>query len=515
MISRERLVILTLVVTALAPMACASRGSAPAAPPSSPAPAAVEPSSAAPTAPPRASLADRLAPIFTAAPVAHAQLGVLVRSLATGDTLYALNEQRMMVPASNMKVLTVAAAARALGWDHRFVTRIVATGPLLPNGTLDGNLVVVGSGDPTINPRHPERWGALDDWAAALRARGIKVVSGHLIGDDNAFSEPGWGSGWSWDDLSAGYGAQIGALQYHENQVEIAVGPGLEPGARAIVSVSPAGHGLLVENRANTVGSEVPTRVSIERRPGETLLTINGQIATGAAPRTLLASVDNPTRLFVEAFREALNRKGIFVAGSALDVDELPSPPDLAGADTLIADQSPPLSAIIDPLLRHSRNEYAETLLWALSPADAPASEAAGLGGLRDVLTELGVDASLYRAFDGSGLSRYDMVTPESLVRTLTAVWNDPVLRDPFRAALPVTGQPGTLERNLKGTPGEGRVWAKTGSMFNIRALSGYATTVDGEPIVFAFIANNYTVPSAAIESMMDDALLAIVTERR
>jgi D-alanyl-D-alanine carboxypeptidase/D-alanyl-D-alanine-endopeptidase (penicillin-binding protein 4) len=433
----------------------------------------------------------------------------------TGETLYALNPQRMMVPASNQKLLTMAAAARVLGWNYRYTTRVIATGPLKPDGTLDGDLIVVGSGDPTINPRHPDRWGALDDWAAQIASRGVRVIGGHLIGDDNAFAEPGWGSGWSWDDLAADYGSPIGALQYNENEVELLVGPGMTAGAPAIVSSAPLGHGLLVDNQVSTVAEGQPTRVTVDRVPGTIFLNVRGQVAIGAKPVRRVVAVDNPTTLFVNAFREALSRKGIFVAGSATDIDLLSPAPEMRGAATWVTDQSPPLYEIVDPLQKWSRNGYAETLLWTMSAAGAPASEAAGLVAMQTALTGLGVDPSLYRAFDGSGLSRYDMVSPEALVRMLTTVWNDPAMIGPFRASLPVAGVSGSLADQMSGTPAEGRVWAKTGSMFNIRSISGYVLTADNEPLVFSFLANNYIVPSAQIEAMYDAALAKLAAFRR
>lgn len=461
------------------------------------------------------ALAAELADLFSPAELEHAHVGVLVRSLLTGETIYALNERRMMVPASNQKLLTVAAAARKLGWDYRYTTRVLATGTLEPDGTLDGNLVVVGSGDPTINPRHPERWSALDDWAGQIAARGVKVINGHLIGDDNAFAEPGWGSGWSWDDLVTDYGSPIGALQYNENEVELLIGPGMAPGTPAIISSSPLGHGLLVDNQVMTVGGDQPTRISIDRVPGTIMLNVRGQIAAGSAARTRRVAVDNPTTLFLNAFREALSRKGIFVGGSAIDIDELRQPPDLAGAQPWVTDRSAPLYEIADPLQKWSRNGYAETLLWTLSPPGAPASESAGLEVLRDTLTSLGVDPELYRAFDGSGLSRYDMVSAEALVSLLAAIWNDPSLVGPYRSALPVAGTAGSLANQMKGTGAEGRVWAKTGSMFNIRSVSGYVLTADNEPLAFSFLANNYTVPSAQIEAIYDQALERLAAFRR
>jgi serine-type D-Ala-D-Ala carboxypeptidase/endopeptidase (penicillin-binding protein 4) len=521
----ERAVILTLV-TALAAGGCSSRARS--APPAVPAPStpaatapvpaaapagpgtAAAPGSAARATPALASLHNELSAIFGRGSVSHAQLAVSITSLTTGETLFALNERRMMVPASNQKLLTVAAAARRLGWDYRYTTRIVATGPVKADGTLDGDLVVVGSGDPTINPRHPDRWAVLDAWAGQVAARGVKVIGGHLIGDDNAFAEPGLGSGWSWDDLVTGYGSPIGALQYNENQVELLVGPGMEAGAAGIISMSPLGSGLIVDNQVKTVAADQPTRVTTERMPGWSMLTVRGQVALGAKPRLVLAAVENPTVMFLNAFREALSRKGIFVGGSALDIDDVRTVPDPSKAETWVTDQSPPLSEIIDPLLKRSRNGYAETLLWTLSPAGDPANEVAGLKVLRETLTELGVDPALYASFDGSGLSRYDMLTAESLTRVLAAIWNDPLMLGPYRSALPVAGTAGSIENRLKGTPAAGRVWAKTGSMFNIETLSGYIVTADDEPLAFSFLANNFTVPSAEIDAMMDEALLKL-----
>ena len=535
----ERSVILTLV-TALATSACASHaesappivfppatpattapvqatpGAAVPSPPASPgAPAAVPggtapPGQAAPPNPPEATtrLYQELAAIFGRSSVGHAQLAVSVTSLTVGDTLFSLNERRMMVPASNQKLLTVAAAARRLGWDFRYTTRVLATGSVNADGTLDGDLVVVGSGDPTINPRHPDRWAVLDAWAGQVAARGVKVINGHLIGDDNAFAEPGLGSGWSWDDLVTGYGSPIGALQYNENQVELLVGPGMTAGAAGIVSMSPMGSGLLVDNQVITVAADQPTRVISERMPGWSMLTVRGQVPVGGKPRLVLAAVENPTVMFLNAFREALSRKGIFLGGSALDIDDVQKAPNLSTAETWVTDQSPPLAEIVDPLLKRSRNGYAETLLWTMTPPGEPANEVAGLKVLRETLTELGVDPALYASFDGSGLSRYDMLTAESLTRVLTTIWNDPVMLGPYRSALPVAGTAGSIENRLKGTAAAGRVWAKTGSMFNIDTLSGYIVTTDDEPLVFSFLANNFTVPSSEIDAMMDEALL-------
>jgi D-alanyl-D-alanine carboxypeptidase/D-alanyl-D-alanine-endopeptidase (penicillin-binding protein 4) len=461
------------------------------------------------------ALAHDLQDLFSDAAYSHAHWAISVKSLRGSDTLYALNPARMMVPASNQKLLTAVAAAERLGWDFRFTTRVLATGAVDAEGALKGDLVVVGGGDPTINPRHPERWAVLDDWARQIAARGVKIVAGDVIGHDDAFSEPGWGSGWSWEDLVEGYGAPVGALQYHENQVELTVIPGSEAGARAVISTSPPGSGLLIDHGVTTVAADQPTRIVIERVPGWTILGVRGEIAAGAKPRVVYASVENPTQLFLNAFREALARNGIFVSGAAVDIDAARSKPDLTTAATWVTDQSPPLSEIVDVLLKWSRNGYGETLLWALSPPGEPATEAAGLKALQETLTALGVAPELYGARDGSGLSRYDTVSADALTALLSVAWNHPRHASPLRSALPVAGVSGSLETRMKGTAAEGRVWAKTGSMFNIRTMSGYVLTADDEPLVFSMLANNYRVPSAEIDALMDKALVRLAEFRR
>ena len=182
---------------------------------------------------------------------ARAQAALVVQSLASGETLYRRNGPTWLVPASTMKVLTAVAAAERLGWGFRFETRLVAMGPVV-QGTLRGDLLVVGSGDPSITPRHGRRADAFDDWARALKAQGIRHLAGHVVGDDSAVEQPGWGIGWAWDDLVEGYGAAYAALQYREGEVAVTIGPGMTPGAPAVFYLSPSNHGLLVSNLAMT-----------------------------------------------------------------------------------------------------------------------------------------------------------------------------------------------------------------------------------------------------------------------
>ena len=459
----------------------------------------------------RSRLHHDLDAIFSSPATDHAQWGVSVFSLRTAEALYRLNGSRFMIPASSQKLLTSAVAAERLGWDYRFITRVLSTAAADAEGRIAGDLIIVGSGDPSINPRHPDRWHAFDHWALTLESKGVKTISGRLVGDDSAFAEPGWGFGWSWDDLHLGYGAEPSALQYHENQVNVIVGPGLAVGSAAIVASSPLGSDLVIDSAVTTVMRGEETALSIARMPGTPYLTVRGQIAVASEPVTLLASVANPTRFYLEGVREAFRRHGIQIEGGVIDIDELRSPPARETLHELVVDRSPPLSELIDVTLKWSRNIYAESLFLSLTPPSEPANSAAAVQHLRETLRRWGIAPEYYLARDGSGLSRYDYVSADALIGLLTYMWRDPAHAESFQATLPVSGLSGTLAGRMKGTPAAGRVRAKTGTMSNVRSVCGYVTTREGEPLAFAMLANDFRIPAAEIDALMDRALLALV----
>jgi serine-type D-Ala-D-Ala carboxypeptidase/endopeptidase (penicillin-binding protein 4) len=165
--------------------------------------------------------------------------------------------------------------------------------------------------------------------------------------------------------------------------------------------------------------------------------------------------------------------------------------------------------------MKWSRNLYAETLLYALSPPGEPATGAKGLEAVRETLSSWGIVPDSYRPRDGSGLSRYDYVSAQMIIHLLEHIAGDSKHAELFRATLPVGGVSGTLATRLKGTPAEGRVFAKTGSMSNIRALSGYITTLEGHPLVFSILVNNYNVSTADIDAIVDKALIRLVQFKR
>jgi D-alanyl-D-alanine carboxypeptidase/D-alanyl-D-alanine-endopeptidase (penicillin-binding protein 4) len=245
--------------------------------------------------------------------------------------------------------------------------------------------------------------------------------------------------------------------------------------------------------------------------PGTPYLTVRGQIAEASAPVTLLASVANPTRFYLEGVREAFARHGIQIEAGVVDIDDVRSPVARDSLVELVIDRSPPLSELVDVTLKWSRNIYAESLLLALALHSQPATSEAALPRLRATLRKWGIAPESYLARDGSGLSRYDYVTADALIGLLTHMWMDPAHAENFAATLPVSGRSGTLANRMKGTPADGRVRAKTGTMSNVRSLCGYVTTHEGEPLAFAMLANDFQIAAGEIEAFMDRALQTLV----
>src|SRR4051812_13693230 len=446
--------------------------------------------------------------------LAHGSWGVLVKSLKTDETLYALNAAKLMMPASNMKIVTLAAAAEKLGWDFRYETTVAAAGPI-DNGTLHGDLVVTGSGDPSLVAADGMADRVFADWAGQLKQRGIRAISGRVIGDDNSVEEPALGMGWMWDDVPTEDSTSIGALQFNENALRVTVSPGTAAGDSAGVSLSVGTSGLTIVNAVTTGAAGTATSVDMHRLPGSTRLALHGEIAVGAAPSILAVAGDNPTQFYVNALRAALIPKGIDVRGPAVDMDEVSDAPASRGTP-IVSYRSPPLSTLAVRLMKISQNLYAESFLKSLAAAPGVVpTAAAGWTAARLIFETWGIPAGSLIQRDGSGLTRYDFVTPDALVAILTHVDRDARLKGPFEASLPIAGRDGTLANRMKGTAAEGNVRAKTGSMTAVRGTSGYVTSADGEPLVFAILANNYDVPSSTITAAEDAIIVGLARFHR
>ena len=241
-----------------------------------------------------------------------------------------------MMPASNMKIVTLAATAARLGWDFHYETRIIAAGPI-QGGVLHGDLVVVGSGDPSIGSRDGSATHVFEAWADSLKALGLRRVEGRLIGDDDRFEDETLGAGWTWDDLSEGYAAGIGALQFNENSVRATIAPGRAAGDAASVRVEPPGSGLVIHNALTTAAAGTEASIEIRRLPGSAQLELHGTVPLGSSPSEHTLSVDNPTQFFVNVLRDTLVAHGIGVSGAAVDIDDIADRPSRDGAAVLLA----------------------------------------------------------------------------------------------------------------------------------------------------------------------------------
>ena len=287
----------------------------------------------------------------------------------------------------------------------------------------------------------------------------------------------------------------VGALQFNENLVRLTVTAAAVVGDPPIVLMAPNDSHLEIVNHLTTVAADMPASVITRRVPGSMRLELRGTVPLKAPALVRHVSVDNPTLFFVNRLRAVLQQHGLDAEGPAVDIDDAVGPPVRGSGAVFISYRSPPLSVIAARMMKFSQNLYAETLLKTVGGTLATASTAGGRQVVRTTLQSWGVPPSGLVMIDGSGLSRYNLVTPETLVAILTHVDRDPRLRAPFEDTLPIWGQDGTLGARSHNTRAAGNARAKTGSIANVRALSGYVKAADGEPLVFSILANNFEQP--------------------
>jgi D-alanyl-D-alanine carboxypeptidase/D-alanyl-D-alanine-endopeptidase (penicillin-binding protein 4) len=431
--------------------------------------------------------------------VTRASWGIVVDSLDHHDRLVDLNSRALFVPASVAKLVSVATAADAVGWDYRFETTLLTTGSV-SQGRLFGDLVIVGSGDPSIGGRGG---GDLSGLVAAVKAAGFERIEGRIVGDDDALEEPRPQLAWAWDDLGYTTGALFGALNLGENRTTVTVAPGPGAGTPAVVSLDPRARERPILNRTVTAPAGSPLLVWPEQRPGEPSLTIAGSIPIDAQATQVGIATGNPTLWFARVLRSRLIEEGIIVTGEAFDIDDLTPPPDRTEATTLFSYRSPTLAEIARPLLKDSINLYGEAYMRLNANSGSFPTNDAALEGMRKRLAAWGVPDGSYQLVDGSGLSRRDAISPEAIMIVLRRMF-DASGASPFLAALPVGGMDGSLAGRMKGTAAEGNVRAKTGTMSNIRSLAGYVTSRSGEHLAFAIVINNFEGTGAEANQAID-----------
>lgn len=460
----------------------------------------------------RAQLAAQLAePRF-----ASAVFGVKIVSLDTGKTLFEHDAAKLLSPASNCKLFTMALALDRLGGDYRIKTSLYAAARPSRSGTLKSDLIVFGRGDPSFNARRHggDIFAALDRLVTALTNAGVRRIRGDIVGDDSFFQGPPYGSGWSWDDMQYYYGAEISALTINDNTVELTVSPGPAVGAPCRLTLKPDTRYLVLSNRTTTVSHGLKRGLQLYRPIEQNVLYVTGQMPLEDKGYTETVTVHRPAGLFAALFREALQRRGVRVDGCARDVGWLErqtQPLDTSRLVELACVESPPMRELVREVQKPSQNLYTDLILAHLGELERArragndltnatalfrTSEELGVDALETFLDRIGIGRNEVRFEEGSGLSRNNLATPNAIIQLLQFM-DRHAEAEAWREALPIAGVDGTLRNRMKDTPAAGNVRAKTGTLRWAVALSGYVTSAAGERLAFSLVLNRYVPPDA------------------
>lgn len=450
-------------------------------------------------------------------------------SLDNGQVIYEQNANKFVRPASNMKLYTVAAAFDRLTPDFHFVTSVYAQ-EKPEDGKIKGDLIVYGRGDPSIAARfnNGDYFKGINDLADRIVAAGVKRIRGDLVGDESYFNGAPLGSGWEWDDLTWSYGAQVSALTINDNAIDLNVRPGDRVGAPvSIVTGPPAASFMTIVNHATTSARGSRSALHIYRGLGANSLEVTGTLPLGDAGFVGGAAIPDPALAFVSMLRDALNGKGVKLdgrvrtvnartGGSLVPAVSFAASAPLANASAppapveIASLPSPPFNSIAAQTLKPSQNQYTELILRTLGKTwpnsgdgRVKDDEELGLDVVRTFLRQTGVNDNDVALNDGSGLSRNDLISANTTVQLLTFMSKHKYFAQ-FREALPIAGVDGTLRTRMRGTPAEGNVRAKTGSLSSVASLSGYVTTAAGERLVFSMMLNNYPDASAVRRDSID-----------
>lgn len=459
--------------------------------------------------------------------------GVLVADRDTGEILFDLDSERFFTPASNAKIFTSALAFAELGPAFRFHTTLESAATIGTDGALGGDLIFVGRGDPDISNRKfpysgkAEREGAVErilaELADAAVAKGLKQVDGDIVGDDSYFPYDPYPAGWSIGDLFFTFGAPVSAISFNDNSVRIIVQPGARSGDPPTILFEPQAAQDSLTCEITTGPTEAKPDFAVVRQPGTNFILLRGIIPAGHAAMNLDFAVMAPAETVARALKQLLEARGVRVTGGVRamhapppdtsDAGDLPpsSVIPIANPFVLAEHDSQPLLESVRLMNKISQNLHAELILRAV------AREKTGIGSMdagikieQDFLKSAGVADGDVVLSDGSGLSRDDLVTPRAVVTLLRYVAHQPWSED-YISTLPIAGVDGTLENRMKSTSASGLIRAKTGGLEHVHAMSGYATTLRGEHLIFSIFGNNNGVHGLNATEAIDAIGIAMV----
>jgi D-alanyl-D-alanine carboxypeptidase/D-alanyl-D-alanine-endopeptidase (penicillin-binding protein 4) len=434
-----------------------------------------------------------------------------VLNAKTGDQLVENNSKLAMTPASTLKIITTSAALGMLGSGYRYETKLMVDGNYDSiTGMLTGNLVIKGSGDPTLNSEYFKKSdGAVelvDEWAAVLKAKGLKRVLGKIIVDNSCFDNNVPGN-WIWSDMGNYFGAPPNGLSYNDNKIKLYFRTGAKTGdSTQLVKQIPEVPGLVFVNKITTGGKD--DNACVYGAPGQNTRLMTGTLPPNKSSFEVEIAMPDPAWYCAYALNKALIKAGIGTTDSITVMDE----PMKELTESLYIHKSPPLSSIVYQTNLHSNNLFAETLLKTI------ALKKNGYGSLYPAIDLVlnywkgrGVDVEGFFMSDGSGLSRSNGISTYQQATILSKIYRDPNMYKIFNASLPVAGQSGSLSGIGKGTFAEKNMRAKSGYISRARGYAGYVKTKAGTELSFSVLFNNYNCSPSEAKQKIEKFLEALV----
>ncbi len=439
---------------------------------------------------------------------ANALVGVEIRSCETGDFIFRKNASKNNIPASILKLFTTYTALEVLGPNFTYTTNFYLDGVLSKNGEYEGDLIVRGSGDPSISLNFYENpLDFIEKLVDKLEYLGIKTLKGNIIGDASYFDNNYYAPGWSNEDLIYPFSAPISALSIFDNKVDIYLKPSKEIGDKAAIRIVPDNSFISVENFVKTIGTNINSGVIPVKNSKYDIFELYGDIqsdSTNIIEYPISLSISNPTKFFLSLIKQAIEARDIKFRGAMLDDEEIEYEIDYKELQPIFQIVSPPLMKIVEIINQKSHNLAAECLLKTIGKeAFGTGSFSKGIEKIKETVSKLGIPPENLQIFDGSGLSRYNLLQPKYIVDLLYQTYISD-LRELFINSLAQPFKDGSLKRRMTHSKAEKNVFAKTGSMNNVSNLCGYVRSKDGEYLAFAIMINNYILPESLAQNLQD-----------